>query len=268
MTLIINAVGEDFAVQVSDRRLTLPSGALHNDSANKAICVLCQDAKFAMSYTGLARIRNKRTDEWLTDELADMSAGSLTYSELICALKERLDTALAPLHYWGKLRGLTIVTTGFRPTGPFSGQLSNTDDKSAHRLSLPSDEFSHHYWFPDIRRMRSLALFAYGAEQAVFQTDKKSLSKIGKQGLKKPPSKTVTALVQVVRIATRHATLGHLIGKNCMSALVNRQGDFECKYHPELATATVYGPSFIRPNMAIKGAYAVGLSEGWTIRFG
>ena len=76
MTLIVTAVGKSFVIQASDRRLTTPSGALHDDNANKALCVACRDAVFAMAYTGLAQIGSKRIDEWLAKNHGKLSASA------------------------------------------------------------------------------------------------------------------------------------------------------------------------------------------------
>jgi hypothetical protein len=58
-------------VQVSDRRLTLPGGKLYDDEANKAITVNCDDAYFSVAYTGLARLRDRDSREWMrTDKWA------------------------------------------------------------------------------------------------------------------------------------------------------------------------------------------------------
>ena len=63
MTLLLTCVTDRFAVQASDRRLTMLNGDVDEDQANKAT-MLCRQATFA--YTGLSRCSvPERTDELL-----------------------------------------------------------------------------------------------------------------------------------------------------------------------------------------------------------
>lgn len=67
MTLILSCLTPDFAIQVSDRRLTQLDGDVIEDEANKAL-LFCGHSSFA--YTGLARIGHERADEWLMERIA------------------------------------------------------------------------------------------------------------------------------------------------------------------------------------------------------
>jgi hypothetical protein len=68
VTLLLTCVTDRFAVQASDRRLTLVNGDVAEDHANKAT-MLCRQATFA--YTGLAQCSvAERTDELLLRCLA------------------------------------------------------------------------------------------------------------------------------------------------------------------------------------------------------
>jgi hypothetical protein len=75
VTLIITVMSPYRIMQVSDRRLTLPGGKLYDDEANKAITVNCDDGYFSVAYTGLARLRDRDSREWVrTDEWAAISS--------------------------------------------------------------------------------------------------------------------------------------------------------------------------------------------------
>jgi hypothetical protein len=68
MTLILGALSHDYAVQVSDRRITgLADGALRDDHRNKAT-MYCGVMAFA--YSGLAEIEGHTTDEWIARTIA------------------------------------------------------------------------------------------------------------------------------------------------------------------------------------------------------
>lgn len=67
MTLVLTCVTSEFAIQVSDKRLTTtPTGAVVDDDRNKGIQYYNQ---MAFAYSGLARIENKPTDEWFVETL-------------------------------------------------------------------------------------------------------------------------------------------------------------------------------------------------------
>ncbi len=98
MTLIISVVTHSKAVQASDRRLTWedkkkPNLNKYDDDNNKAICVYCTDAHFAMAYTGIARIgpRLERTDKWITDYLASIKADTMDLVSIGEVLKSRIE---------------------------------------------------------------------------------------------------------------------------------------------------------------------------------
>ncbi len=79
MTLILSYANRDCVLQVSDRRLTIrqPNGTyvVEDDEANKAI-VVCNRAAFA--YTGLACVRDQRTDYWIVDALSAAKARTIS----------------------------------------------------------------------------------------------------------------------------------------------------------------------------------------------
>lgn len=74
MTLILSAVVRDYAIQVSDRRLTR-AGKLEDDATNKAV-LFCN--RFCFAYTGLGFIGVTPTDEWLTKALVNAKTPSLS----------------------------------------------------------------------------------------------------------------------------------------------------------------------------------------------
>ncbi len=255
MTLIVTTLSDDFVIQVSDRRLTRIDGTLYDNSANKAVCVGCQDAMFCMSYTGIATIDHKQTDEWLTDCLASTNAGSLSFRDIGNILKGELERAFLPVGHRASARALTVVLAGFGPRGVFAGQLSNMEDDAAQKLVEVDDQFHFHFWFPDFSRMNNLAMFVHGAEDTIFQTDRKSISKIQKRGRRVAPEKSVPPLVRLIRRAASDPKHGHLVGKDCMSVILQPNGNFRCRYHPEKASPTQYAPHVIFPGVAFKSIW-------------
>ena len=71
--LVIAAACPDYAIQVSDRRLTRVSRSgrieLVEDEENKAIFWDLPTARLAVGYTGVSRIGRQSTAEFLCDQL-------------------------------------------------------------------------------------------------------------------------------------------------------------------------------------------------------
>ena len=88
MTLIITVVDNNKIVQVSDRRLTKTDGSVHDDNANKAVCIGMSGIYYAASYTGLAYIGSEkidnRTDYYLLDRLGSIARYGDRHVESIC----------------------------------------------------------------------------------------------------------------------------------------------------------------------------------------
>lgn len=68
MTIILTLGNRDQVIQFSDRRLS-DNGSVVDDESNKAGVLLCLDARLAFGYTGLARVGQFKTHEWLLQSL-------------------------------------------------------------------------------------------------------------------------------------------------------------------------------------------------------
>lgn len=106
MTLIISCITREFAVQVSDRRVSVPGQGRGDDLANKAIFYCGQSA---WAYTGLAQIGAKRTDEWLVDHFYQHAK----LQEALKGMATSLDRAMVPLAYPRESKRLAVVGVGF-----------------------------------------------------------------------------------------------------------------------------------------------------------
>ncbi len=115
MTLILSCITRNYAIQVSDRRITgIRNNKLEcfDDEANKSV-VLC--GRMSFGYTGYSGLYDKnnqiiglRTDEWLTDILKTANPKTL-YQTLICIKKQ------SPLYLKkiNQLRDLAFVGIGW-----------------------------------------------------------------------------------------------------------------------------------------------------------
>lgn len=123
MTLILTAATDDVAMSVADTRLTTEDGKLFDDKTIKTLIVHCQDAKVAISYTGLAHVDRKSVDAWLAARLTQASQPVMTFHELVTFCSNQLTAAVTRTPALGRV-GLTLVFTGLGI--PTTGKRSST----------------------------------------------------------------------------------------------------------------------------------------------
>jgi hypothetical protein len=74
MTLVVGAQNNDYALQVSDRRLTAEDGSVVDDESNKLYIFESDSCRFLVGYSGLARLSGTGgfdTKDWLAEALRD-----------------------------------------------------------------------------------------------------------------------------------------------------------------------------------------------------
>jgi len=90
LTLILTCMTNDYAFQVSDRRLIDMNGKIFDDDQNKAVLF---STFMTFGYTGLAYTGRKKgkifetTDIWLTEVLSDPE--HLSFKDAIEAVRDR-----------------------------------------------------------------------------------------------------------------------------------------------------------------------------------
>lgn len=71
MTLTATFFTPAYVIQVSDRRMiSLPSGQLVDDDANKGVVLQADDGVFAITFAGVGAYAGKRMDLWLAERMA------------------------------------------------------------------------------------------------------------------------------------------------------------------------------------------------------
>lgn len=122
MTLILTYLAHDFVVQASDRRLTLLSGEVAEEAANKALLI---KPFMIWSFTGLSRLgrhRGQPTDEVLMEGLAtQLRRGMEAASNNLARTATRLcrETSLPGLSSTDKAaaRRTSFIGAGFTNEG-------------------------------------------------------------------------------------------------------------------------------------------------------
>lgn len=248
MTLIITAMSPYRIVQVSDRRLTLPGGRLHDDGAIKAVAVHCDDAYFSVAYTGLAQVRDRRTrrwertDKWIANSLHDLMQQPRlgTAIDLYRAFGAHAEKTLALTPVSLTRRGITFVFAGFfvknRATA-FVGVLSNMRTTETGRIQVVREFDTQQVWSPSpTMPYNELELFVDGMKPALASKDpiakaihrragvvKRKLERSQRGSGNRDDSAIAEELVAVVRMASRHPRYGKYIGRDCMTVLTNSE---------------------------------------------
>jgi len=252
VTLIITALADDAVVHVSDRRLTYSDRSVFSEEANKVICFDCADARVSLAYTGLALIGTKPTDHWLVDLLNDNHLANQPFPKAVEIVAKLATERFRALRYLGKHRKLSLVFSGFGPGGPLLALVSNFEDSSGKFLSQVSDFFAIQFFLRNESVMPRLGIVISGAEAAVKPYLVDAIKRIRKKYLAKSPEERVNVLVQVLRRAAMEPRYGGLIGQECMSVIVTREGGFHAMFHPSVDTPISYAPHYVSSGMSVK----------------
>jgi hypothetical protein len=257
MTLILNILTSNRIIQASDRRLTLPNGDIFDDEANKAICVVCADAIFSIGYTGLAYFGKKRTDEWLTEYLAEMNLEELQLSCLVENLRNALKIKISTLPNPISNKGLSVVIAGFLNNYPIVCQISNLEDECFSRLKKTDSEF--HVGILQIKKgfpeKRLFCCSFHGWESSVNRTLTNHIKRLKRTRFFHKSGNSIVAneAVSLIRAAARNTESKNKIGRSCMSVVIEKNSlNFETRYHPARSSPQLYAPHLVTPGASFK----------------
>ncbi len=243
MTLLFTIVTYSKVVQVSDRRLTYPDGSLADDEANKAICVSCKDAAFAIAYTGLACLgRNlTKSDEWLSTYLSSIDAADKELIVISKSLSSKLTSTLGDTPIPQTNKNITFVLAGYWNGQPFIINISNWEKNQIFLMK------------PHIKSKIANAIMINGWGQAVDRVIHQRIKKLRRQRFFQIAEGATIAkeLVSLIRASTRTQLSEGRIGRNCMSVVITPRSDYtknyvmEFEYHPDRGSPVIYGPHLI-----------------------
>jgi hypothetical protein len=263
VTLLITAVTRDYAVQVADGRLTVRGAQPGDiDTISKSTYLACADGVAGIAFTGLATATGFNTSQWTAAALSD--AGAEADHRLVPTLeqfRQRLSNEIWKLPIAEEDRRLTFHVGGFvhpdRPARGFAAILSNVDhDYPTSALDTPTREFSLQPFYADSDR-EDVALLLIGGVDAAVTTDEEE--RLYESAVNRVRAEAfVSRSVAVVRRAsTRRAARG-LIGRDCISLIVRRDGSAaESAYHPDGRDPRSHSAAFVRSVGDGHGEYAI-----------
>jgi hypothetical protein len=259
MTIIASAMSWDFAVQVSDRRISW-NGKPLDDESNKATILICQNARFAVGYTGLAQWSSFNTQDWIVRTLQECAAPDYSAEPLCKRFIERATSdfrdlerlkCAPPIH-----KRLTIMLTGFgiftnRESGkslsvPLSLIVTNFQDAD-RGVDDPEawPEFKGTFGIPKPNTKVVSYVQRVGAWQAFPDEEVPVIRTLLAE--RKPPQAVVGKLVAAVRTAADRPASGNGIGKQVSSAII--PSDFNSPitfgYHTSIDSYGYYVPDFV-----------------------
>ncbi len=156
MTLILSCLTANYAIQISDRRLTLPNGTIHDDHSNKAILV---NGLTIFGYTGLAYMDNRnttKTDEWFLSMFneAYKAHPDVSFTTTAEYIAKRATEVVYHLNTTPELSRLAFVGVGWsKPPGkdelyPVYTIISNAHDEHGQWLATAQSQFSVLHFSP------------------------------------------------------------------------------------------------------------------------
>jgi hypothetical protein len=267
MTQVISVITKDYAMLVSDRRLTIGEGPRLGDVADDDTCKLVSVCNTCgIGYSGLAHFEGSPTHEWIAKTLASESCSdALTASHILKGNANRIFSTLKLakkirqeflIAGWGLFRELPGLH-------PFMRLISNIRDGSGRALSQPADSFASLLKVllneePFFCRSIGQPVGKHRAQQLV-----RNLQRLVRREI--PPSAALRLLVDEIvntslvekNSAVGSKVLGFCIPKNSVqrqietgrSVIVAKQPDNDTVtftyFEPGFSELQQYGPTFV-----------------------
>lgn len=257
MTLVVASLCSDYAVQVSDRRLTFSDGSISDDESNKLFIFASEYCRLAVGYCGFAGFRDIRhfqTKTWLPKVLRDCAPPDFIPARFIerlstaatRKLQEPIFKAVSP-----SARRLTIVLNGFLAsvTGisvPAWAAVTNYQNFASGSDSDEAwPEFLFYLFEPVVPLAQIASVQRFGFWNAMPPQRLEPLIELLKH--KKPVHAVVGKTLELIReVAADPQNLG-LVGHQLMSAVISAHATEPARfeYHSDVENFTMYTPTIV-----------------------
>jgi uncharacterized protein YchJ len=264
MTLVVGAQNNDYALQVSDRRLTAEDGLVVDDESNKLFVFESDACRFVVGYSGLARFSGPgsfETKDWLSTILRDSAPPDFNPDAIV----ERLRLAATRQF---KMKGvrrlpssarlLSIMLNGFVYTkgGPLAAYCMITNYQDYERGKDNTEPW------PEFRMLwhilRNPPRPAWNVQRIGFWKafGTKQLEAVRSLVREGRPAKAVVAkTVELIREISGPPGTGNTVGRQLMSAVmtVNAAQGSQFAYHTDVEQSTYHMPAVIFAKSDIGG---------------
>jgi hypothetical protein len=276
VTLVLSLGTSDCLYQITDRRLTLPDGAVTTDDENKATIWF---GKMVFGYSGLAVIDKQPTDLWFAFTAGDAPERHKLQS-VLDHVRDAATAKLAQLRIDKRFKRLAIVGIGWlrlsegAPLTPVECTITNAQTEDGRWLSGAQPTFIN-VCRPFAYSDRGFGIFGTGVE-ADKQPGKETWRTIDRcLKHKSTPEAVVYALVRCMhRLADHYPTIGKsLMAMTLPRAVVERGEQGIRGALPSLDAASFvyipltksthkfvwYGPNVVGPHGTIGGVKITGV---------
>lgn len=243
MTLILGLLNHQQAILVSDRRFTVDGNLqdIADDEKNKSAVFVCEDARMAVGFTGLAGAGSFETATTMLDVLLDAGKPDHSFSRAIHRFASAMGKKIERIGLRASSRRLTFVFAGYHFDGRGAHaeicQVTNWDGGSSGSQFHVASKF-YVFWGKE-----PLGLFTFGACAGVAPEDQSELR--GMLSNAKPSEAIIDKAVHTIRKAADSGKSGGLIGKQCMSIVI--PADPSMRVHADYHSSSVSSRSFL-PN--------------------
>ena len=233
MTLIVSVVTHDYAIQVSDRRLTnYMTGELFDSETSKAVMY---GSSMVFGYTGHSQIGGKNTDLWLAALMSEkLSRPNCTLKDIVDNIRdkatEHFKSIQKPpgwnLNMFMSYKRHAFVGVGFSQQGrckrinPLVIVISNFQGSSRQKdyLSTASDEFKVFVSKPFKKNEHFLSLMGQLPESAEEKKVINNLDRTLRKCIKRVSPKFVMKLIcdAIYYLAKHHKNIGDDLMTVCL----------------------------------------------------
>ncbi|MHB1445928.1 MAG: SEC-C metal-binding domain-containing protein [Acidimicrobiales bacterium] len=257
MTLVVGAMCQDYAIQVSDRRLTM-DGRLADDESNKATVVVCENARLIVGFTGLASAGSFQTQEWLLKNLQESGPPDFLALNLTERLVDRATTAFAENPVLRRIRPedkrTTFMLTGFvaQPHGPAPVAMLITNYQVWGVRDDPSawPEFKATPFGVKAEAVPPITWVERIGSYPAFRGQDVPIRRMLEEG--RPAAAVVSKTVELIRDAADQPLAQGAIGKQLSSVIL--PADFSAgpqwNYHSDVPVHSVQFPSLVAATKA------------------
>lgn len=254
MTLVIAAQNSDYALQVSDRRLTAPDGTLHDDESNKLFIFESDACRFVVGFSGLAGDgRSFKTNEWLPIALRDAAPPDYNPDRLVQRLRDEAGRKFATpaiSRLPQAARRMSIMLTGFVYTtdGPLPAYCMITNFQDYQRGAddaEPWQAFRAWWRILTISPRPAWAIQRIGAWERFGESHIETVKSL--LNSKRPARAVVGKIIELVRGISGPLGSGSTVGRQLMSAVLyaDRMQPCTFAYHSDEEQFTYHSPAVI-----------------------
>jgi hypothetical protein len=252
MTLNLSLVTDEFAICVTDRRLSAPAGGIVSERGNKLTVFQCRGAHGFITYCGIGRDTNGQSpNDWIAD---NPLLASLTFDEFLTAIKNIGDSRLSPLAAKGHDTRHTFVVGGFAGGVPVLAMISNFEsvgEEGARAVADPALSIS--FAVANQAAPKPVIVLATGD---ITINRKHRIAQIA-QLLKSaaPPPVLIAKMTKLIRDVAYAANREGSVGTSVNSVVVPQYGTMDIGSNVVGGTTLLEPPNMISPGMMVRDVH-------------